>query len=277
MSEDSLCGDQSLWDGFVGTDLHNAIFERDGTKSCFFFPQGLLQNKCELMRWNGSPGVFTGDKEHGADLWGGGNRDTPAAQWVTVFIPWKMSPRKPRAANSQLQPWECCSLPKPALGAEHSSWLSKAPLIWGWCWGIQSAQSGEYSKEKSAGLKQPAIPSSHSQAASKHLPPSHGCDKPAGVDRNFMAHPECRGFVTLPGGSAFQRPSWRFPSCCAPSSPPHTAVTSLWSPLVTSSYTRTRQWGGPASFADELPLVSLKLEVSFFFSLRLLFFPLIFL
>lgn len=50
-----------------------------------------------------------------------------------------------------------------------------------------------------------------------------GCDMPARVDVIFIAHPECRGFVTLSCGSAFQTPNLRSPALCAPSFPARTA------------------------------------------------------
>lgn len=50
LSEDSLGGDQSLWDanGFVMIDLHNPVFEGYRRRR-LFLSGGYLKTQCELM------------------------------------------------------------------------------------------------------------------------------------------------------------------------------------------------------------------------------------
>lgn len=143
-----------------------------------FSPQGLLQSQVwvnVVPKWEPWC-VFTEDKEGGTDPWRAGKRDTPATQWVTVFIPWKMSPRKPQMDNRQLQPWECCFLPKQALWAERSSWWSKARLIWGWCWGFKVFRVVNAAKKNQQGSRNQPFPPEQlyiprlPQNVSHHLP-----------------------------------------------------------------------------------------------------------
>lgn len=176
LSEDSLGGDQSLWDvqmGLLGltSTIHNG--GRWEEKAFFSLPRGYFKAKCELMRCgNGSSGVCSQQtKSMGmtSEEEGTGTLLQPSESRFSFHEKHLLGNHGLKTASSS-HGNAGGFLPKQTLWAECSSWWSKALLIWGWCWGFRVVNTAKKNQQGSSNQPFPPCIPRLPQNVSHHLP-----------------------------------------------------------------------------------------------------------